>query len=132
MSKAFTREDDGPPPPPRRLGAPVPSPNPVTVAGQRALRAELEQTTDVDRARELTDHLATAETVPPEPEVVGFGARVTLASGRTYRIVGAIESAPKDGAISWETPIARALLGARVGDVVSLPRGDDEIAAIDY
>ena len=50
----------------------------------------------------------------------------------TYRIVGAIEAAPREGAISWQSPIAEALHGARVGDSVTLPRGDVEVVAISY
>lgn len=138
VSKAFTREDDDAPEPPvRRLGLPVPVPNPVTAAGLRALRAELDAGPTGDRARELTDHLATAVTVEPtDRAAVGFGATVTVVdeAGRrqTYRIVGAIEAAPRDGAIGWQSPIATALHDARVGDTVTLPRGDVEIVAISY
>ena len=138
MSKAFTREDDdATPPPPRRRGLPVPVPNPVTAAGQRALRAELDAAPVGDRARELTEHLATAFT--PEPEdrgAVGFGATVEVVDddgGRhRYRLVGAIEAAPRDGAIHWQSPIATALHAARVGDTVELPRGEVEVVAISY
>ena len=51
---------------------------------------------------------------------------------QTYRIVGAIEAAPREGAISWQSPIAEALQAARVGDTVALPRGEVEVVAIDY
>lgn len=138
MSKAFTREDDDAPELPlRRLGLPVPVPNPVTADGLRALRAELDAGPSDDRARELTDHLATAESVEPVArDAVGFGATVTVAAAdgahRRYRIVGAIEAAPRDGAINWQSPVARALLDARVGDTVTLPRGDVEVLAISY
>jgi transcription elongation factor GreB len=50
----------------------------------------------------------------------------------TYRIVGAIEAAPKQGAIYWQSPIALALHDAEVGDTVTLPKGDVEVIAIDY
>ena len=40
--------------------------------------------------------------------------------------------APRDGAISWQSPIAEALQAARVGDTVALPRGEVEVVAIDY
>lgn len=138
MSKAFTREDDDAPTPPMaRRGLPVPVPNPITVAGLRALHAEIAAGASGERARELGDHLATATTVEPtDLETVGFGATVTVVDDddqrRTYRIVGAIEAAPRDGAINWQTPIATALHGARVGDVVTLPRGDVEVVAIRY
>lgn len=143
MSKAFTKEDDGVPPVPvQKRGIPVPDPNYVTPAGARAARAELERLTrdggDPDRVRELADHLATAQVIEPTArDVVGLGAAVTVEddSGKrtTYRIVGAIESDPKRGKLSWQTPLANALWGARVGDSIQLPRGDDvEIVDIDY
>lgn len=137
VSKAFTKEDDDAPEPPRqRLGVPVPVPNLVTADGLRALRAELEQSPPGDRARELADHLATAEVAEPgERSTVGFGATVTIAHAaglRRYRIVGALEAAPREGAISWQSPIAQALLDARVGDTVTLPTGEVEIMAITY
>ncbi len=138
MSKAFTREDDDAPEPAvRRRGVPVPVPNIVTAAGLRALRAELERGPSDQRARELAEHLATAETLEPtDREVVGFGATVTVADEggreRRYRIVGAIEAAPRDGAISWQSPIAEALFDARVGDSVELPTGEVEVVAIAY
>ncbi len=141
MSKAFTKESDEVPEAPfRRRGVPVPSevPNYVTAAGAIALRAELVQLTDhEDRGREISDHLATAVVMEPPADRsrVGFGATVTVDDDgkRTkYRIVGALEAAPREGAIYWQSPIALALHDAVVGDSVTLPRGDVEIIAIDY
>ncbi|HLL24818.1 MAG TPA: GreA/GreB family elongation factor [Kofleriaceae bacterium] len=143
MSKAFTKEDDDAPPPPvRKRGVPVPVdvPNYITADGERALRAELASLGggDDQRAHEISEHLATATVIgPPEDQTrVGFGARVTLedADGKriTYRLVGAIEAAPKDGVVYWQTPIAEALHDAQVGDTVTLPRGELEVVAIEY
>lgn len=142
MSKAFTKEaEDVPDSPIRRLGVPVPELNFVTPEGLRTARTELEELTrtggDPDRIRELSDHLATAQPIEPENrDVVGIGARVTVEDDdgkrSTYRIVGAIEADPKHGSISWQSPLAQALWGARVGDSVVLPRGDGEIVAISY
>lgn len=143
MSKAFTKEDsDVPVPPAQRRGVPVPVPNVMTAAGMQAARAELarlgQEAADPDRIRELSEHLATAQVVAPEDrEVVGLGAAVTVEdeSGKrtTYRLVGAIEADPKRGWLSWQTPIANALWGARVGDSIELPRGGEvEIVAIAY
>jgi transcription elongation factor GreB len=137
MSKAFTREDDGVPVPPlRRLGVPVPEPNYMTASGVTRLRAELARTPPGDRQRELAEHLATAVIVEPgRTGEVGLGAWVTVEGGdgtrSRYRIVGAIEASPRDGAIGWQSPIGSALIGARVGDTVALPRGEVEIVAID-
>jgi transcription elongation factor GreB len=142
VSKAFTKEDEGAPPPPvRRRGAPVPDPNFVTPEGARAARAELDALVrnggDEDRIRELNEHLATAQVVEPaDREVVGLGASVTVEDedGKqvTYRLVGAIEADTKRGWLSWQTPIANALWGARVGDAVDLPKGEVEVVAIEY
>ena len=119
----------------------MPEPNFVTPAGARAARAELEQLTrgggDPDRIRELTEHLATAQAVEPEDRaVVGLGATVTVLDEHgkrtSYRLVGAIEADAKRGWLSWQTPIANALWGARVGDTVELPRGEAEIVEISY
>ncbi len=143
MSKAFTKErDDVPEAPVRRLGIPVPELNFVTPAGLAAARVELDDLTaaggDADRIRELTEHLATAQSAEPPADrgEVALGARVTVEDDdgkpHTYEIVGAIESDPKQGRLSWQSPLAQALWGMHVGDVVTLPRGDGEITAIEY
>ena len=143
MSKAFTKEDDDAPPPPvRKRGVPVPAdvPNYITADGERALRAELASlTADAnERAHEISEHLATAIVIgaPEDTSRVGFGATVTVEdeSGKRtkYRLVGAIEAAPRDGSIYWQSPIAEALHDAQVGDSVSLPKGEGEVVAIDY
>ena len=143
VSKAFTKEDEGPEVPPlRRRGVPVPEgvPNYLTAAGGQALRAELESLPrDAgERAQELSEHLATAVVIdaPEDRSRVGFGATVTVEDehgARTrYRIVGAIEASPREGAIYWQSPVALALHDAAVGDTVALPRGEVEVVAIEY
>jgi transcription elongation GreA/GreB family factor len=140
VSKAFTREsDDAPEPPPLRRGVAVPDPNYMTPAGAREARRELAGCTDEARIRELTDHLATAQIVEPPADraVVSLGATVAIedASGRRtrYRIVGALEADARRGQLFWQSPLAAALYGARVGDAVVLPRGGEaEVVAIDY
>jgi transcription elongation factor GreB len=143
VSKAFTKEDsDAPEAKVVRRGVPVPTevPNYMTGDGERVLRAELAalSTSDATRAHEISEHLATAIVIgPPDDKArVGFGATVTVedeAGKRSkYRLVGAIEAAPREGAIYWMSPIAEALHDAQVGDSVTLPKGDAEIVAIDY
>jgi transcription elongation factor GreB len=142
VSKAFTKEDDGPPPAPlKRRGVPVPVdvPNYITADGARALRAELATLVhDGDRAQEISDHLATAVVMEPPADRtrVGFGATVTVAgedgTRSRYRIVGAIEAVPRDGAIYWQSPIALALHDAALGDSVALPRAEVEVVAIEW
>ena len=75
-----------------------------------------------------------------ERDVVRFGATVELAdetdARRTLTLVGEDESDADAGRISWAAPIARALVGARLGDerIVRLPTGEKsyEIIAISY
>lgn len=76
----------------------------------------------------------------PSRDQVRFGATVELADEdderRTLTIVGDDETDAAAGKIGWSAPIARALIGARVGDerVVRLPAGEKsyEVVAIGY
>ena len=68
--------------------------------------------------------------VETQTEVVGFGSKVEVedaASGRrtSYTLVSAPEAAPGEGKLSIDSPVGKALVGARVGDERSLetPRG---------
>ena len=71
---------------------------------------------------------------------VRFGATVELAdeddNRRTLTIVGDDEADASVGRIGWSAPIARALIGAKVGDerLVRLPAGEKnyEVIAISY
>ena len=75
-----------------------------------------------------------------ERDVVRFGATVELIdesdARRTVTLVGEDESDADVGRISWAAPIARALIGARVGDerIVRLPTGEKgyEVMGITY
>lgn len=76
----------------------------------------------------------------PDKSVVLFGATVTLADEddhhRTITIVGDDEAEAACGLVGWNAPIARAVRGARVGDVrrLTLPAGviEYEVMAISY
>jgi len=65
---------------------------------------------------------------------VQFGHTITIErdDGRrqTYRIVGEDEADPAKGSISYVSPLARSLLGRRVGDVVRAGRDEAEIVEI--
>jgi len=71
---------------------------------------------------------------------VRFGATVELADEddmrRTLTIVGDDETEAAAGRIGWSAPLARALIGAKVGDerIVRLPAGEKsyEVIAISY
>src|SRR3954470_1079777 len=92
------------------------------------------------RIRFLTKRLEIAEVTDPSVHAgrdqVFFGATVTYAeeSGqeRTITILGIDEADSAQGQVSWISPIARALLKAREGDVVKLvtPAGAQEVEVI--
>ena len=72
-----------------------------------------------------------------DDEQVFFGARVSVRSAggeeRTVTIVGADEVDAARGRVSWHSPVARALLKARTGDVVRLqtPGGAEQLEILD-
>ena len=79
---------------------------------------------------------ATAQLVPSDPEnaAVQFGNTVTIIrdDGReqSFAIVGEDEADPANGTVSHASPLARALLGKTVGDVIRAGQGEAEITAI--
>ncbi|HEX9390306.1 MAG TPA: transcription elongation factor GreB [Usitatibacteraceae bacterium] len=96
------------------------------------------------RLRFLTKRLDNAEVVDPAAprdediaERVFFGATVTYANAsgeeKTVTIVGIDELDLKRGYITWISPLARALLKARIGDTVLLraPGGNEELEIVD-
>ncbi|WP_432770113.1 MAG: transcription elongation factor GreB [Sphingopyxis sp.] len=76
----------------------------------------------------------------PDRSRIWFGATVELADDddarRTVTLVGDDEAAAGEGRIGWNSPLARALRGAAVGDLrtVQLPGGakEWEIVAVGY
>ncbi|MDA0676083.1 MAG: transcription elongation factor GreB [Proteobacteria bacterium] len=92
----------------------------------------------------LTKRIEIAEPVDPRlqsaTDQVFFGAVVTYQDGegptRMVRIVGTDETSHADGNISWVSPIARALMRAREGDVVEVRtpggRASIEVVKIEY
>jgi transcription elongation factor GreB len=95
------------------------------------------------RVHYLSKRLDSAEVVDParrgDSDQIFFGATVTYAyvrgggEERTISIVGVDEVDAKRGHVSWLSPIARALLKKRSGDVVTLatPSGEAEIEIIE-
>jgi transcription elongation GreA/GreB family factor len=153
MSRAFVKEDTGEgleDLPDRPVSEHA---NLVTPEGLAAIEAEVqrlnaayaEAQAGADRAalqktardlRYWSRRLQSADVMaaPNSPDVVHFGARVTLlrADGRrvTYRIVGEDEADPAKGSISYVSPLARALMGKSEGDTVPMGPSEAEIVAI--
>jgi transcription elongation GreA/GreB family factor len=134
-----------------------PHPNLVTATGLKALELQLQQAREAyDAAQQIDDvnerrrqaavplrdlryfqaRVRTAQVIPDptSADTVAFGSTVTFSrpDGRvqTYRIVGEDEADPKAGSISFVSPVARALMGKAVGDVVGSGHQELEITAI--
>lgn len=94
---------------------------------QRYFRTQLERAILVDPAGQ-------------PPDEVHFGAQVMMVDEEGVRhrfsIVGDDEADVTGGKISWASPLAKAMMGAKVGDVVVWRRpvgnADVEIAGIEY
>ncbi len=143
MSKAFTKDDrpDEPLVVRRRPSLPEGVPNYVTGRWMRGVREQLARAEPAHRL-ELEQRLASAVLAPAAGErgEIRFGAHVTLRSGdgqeRRIQIVGVDEADPATGSIAFVAPLARALLGHRAGDTVTVraPGGTDdlEVTAVEY
>ena len=93
------------------------------------------------RIRYLTKRLENADVVDPQQQTrrdrVFFGATVAYVNeaGQEQRItiVGIDEADLAKGLVSWTSPVARALTGSAVGDVVEvrLPAGQDWLEILD-
>ena len=104
------------------------------IYGKRRLR-------EIDRRiRFLSKRLDSAEVVDParqKGEQVLFGARVKVEDedGRIkeFQIVGIDEADVRAGKVSWISPMARALLTHKKGDVVTLrtPKGDEDLEILE-
>lgn len=111
--------------------------------------AEANREDEADRTRRLTilnaqlsalnERLATAKVVDPRTQPtdeVRFGATVTLltqsggrpGTKRTFTIVGVDEASVADGKVAFVAPIARAAIGAHIGQTVKLRLGREEEA----
>jgi transcription elongation factor GreA len=96
------------------------------------------------RIAELEDQVSRMEIIDVKAlkgKEIMFGATVTLADEetdveKTFQIVGEYEANPSDGLISVSSPMARAIIGRKVGDSVEVttPGGqkDYEIVKVRY
>jgi transcription elongation factor GreA len=116
---------------------------------------DLSENAEYHAAREkqsfIEGRIADLESVIPSVEVIDvsrlsgeqvrFGATVTIVDEeteeeKTYRIIGAYEANMKTGSISISSPLAKALIGRKVGDSVEVPAPGGarsvEITAVTY
>lgn len=80
---------------------------------------------------ELRQQILNAKIIKPNhnKDKVGIGHTIEIDSPITGRmnltILGPQDSAPEDGTISYETPVAKRMLGKKKGDSIKLGRGED-------
>lgn len=108
---------------------------------QEYLDAKDEQARLEQRIAVLEERLANARVIKrtrKAPDVVGVGAKVRLkdmAANETveYRIVGSAEADPAQQKLSNESPVGRAILGRKKGEVVEVttPRGSLKYKILD-
>jgi len=138
MSRAFIKEDvDLPERSGRKRsasGLPPGATNYITARGAKRLRDELEKVraekANSERIAELEQTLASVQVVDP-PDApsnsVTFGAAVTVKDKKdrtkTFAIVGVDELDFEPDAVSWLSPIGKALLNADMGDWITLEDG---------
>ena len=139
---------------------PLGAKNYITAGGAQGLREELNRLLDIEQPR-LVDskddqakrqlqavndriehlqqslHSAVVVTPPSMPDdQVRFGATVTVRNQRgeesRYRIVGVDETDIDRDWVSWLSPIAKALLNARLGERVriKLPGGEEQLEIV--
>jgi transcription elongation GreA/GreB family factor len=156
MSRAFTREPDADAAaaadvlPDRPISSET---NFVTATGLAEIEATLQRLTaarsTAAKQRDVRElavlareqrywaaRLASARLIDPgeQPQVARFGVRISLqhpdGTRLVFRIVGEDEADPAAGKLSFVSPVARSLLGARLGDQVSIAGRELEVVAL--
>jgi transcription elongation GreA/GreB family factor len=151
MSRAFVKETEDVEGLPDRPISDIP--NDVTAEGLRQIEQALataeatqaaaqsagDRTALASARRDLrywSARRATARVVPEPSDnsLVRFGHTATVMREddrrQTFRIVGEDEADPAHGTLSHGSPLARALFGKAVGDVVAIAGGEAEIVEI--
>ncbi len=100
--------------------------------GDEAARAPIQRDLRYWRARQLSAELAPV----PSGDKVEFGVEVTIAlkgAEKTFRLVGDDEADPAAGSLSFNAPLARAMMGAEPGELLPFAGQEDaiEVLAID-
>jgi transcription elongation factor GreB len=158
MSRGFVKEDDQEetPPVPQRAYLPEGMTNLVTQAGMNQLLDEKQMlisekenliSTNENEKRIslnlinarlllLNDRIASAKIVNPkeqQQDEIRFGAKITLRDNesrkvQTFQIVGVDEADISKGKISFISPLAKALINKRSGDIVFIKRNKADIS----
>jgi transcription elongation factor GreB len=148
VSRAFVKEDVDPPERSGRKrsasGLPPGAINYITARGAQRLRNQLQKLrgaeAGAERATELEQILAAVRVIDPPDELskgIGFGATVTVKDKKgvrqTFTVVGVDELDLEPDAVSWISPLGKALLNAEIGDWITLDDGcSAKIEKVEY
>lgn len=148
MSVAFRRESDDEHLEPKFEIPLPPGPNVVTPRGLALIQAKIDEwtaavgvATDDDTRKAAKRDLAywntrfsTARVADsPVTGVVGIGSQVTFrlnGKKRMIEIVGHDEAEPNEGRIAFSAPLAKAMIGAGVGDSLDFGGADEAIEIV--
>ena len=149
MSRAFIKETAESAPPPERMVED--GPNPVTPEGMRQIDGHIAR---IEAAMQSESNVLLRETLARDLRywnvrksnaeiahsaadgTVAFGSTVTIErKGRkqSFRIVGVDEADASKGLISFHAPLAKAVMGAKAGDIVEAdePLGEIDIRQVE-
>jgi len=148
LSVAFRRESDEEHLEPK-FELPIPTgPNWVTPRGLELIEAKVAEwnaavaaAADDDARKKAKRDLAYWNTrlstarlaEPPAEGAVGIGSRVTFrlnGKERTIEIVGHDEADPAQGKIAFSAPLAKAMIGAEVGDLLDFAGAEEAIEVL--
>lgn len=148
MSRAFVKEDVDPPERSGRkrsaTGLPPGATNYITARGAKRLRDELDKlrvaNASSERVAELERILASVHIIdlPETPtNSVTFGSTITVkdknGQAETFTIVGVDELHFEPDAVSWISPVGKALLAAEMGNWIKLEDGRSaKVVKIEY
>jgi transcription elongation factor GreB len=138
VSRAFIKEDVDPPERSGRKrspsGLPPGAANYITARGAKRLREELQKLREANAGGEgiiELEHILASVQIVEAPDApsnsVTFGATVTVQDKKrateTFTVVGVDELNFEPHAVSWISPVGKALLAADMGDWITLEDG---------
>lgn len=95
---------------------------------QAFIEAEIARLEGILRTAEIIEEGA-------NKDQVGIGSKVTVVEkgydeDEMYQIVGSAEANPREGKVSMQSPVGKALMGAKVGDKVKVKAPDGEFTYV--
>ena len=111
--------------------------NIIAIKEARALNEQAEIEARIKKLESIVENVEIIEEVSTDQVGLGNTVKISYVDDEDdtdeYKIVGSQEADPFESKISNESPIAKALLGHKVGDIVSVdsPNGNYEIKIVE-